>query len=259
MKKIIIILFSLGFVFSGCTPSSEQLKKAIKKDPSIVYVAIEQDPEKFIEVMNKAARLAQAKKATKILEADKLKREEQFKTPLQPVIEKDRASFGTANAPITIVAYYDFESIQCGRGHKVVQEVMKSYPNRVTYIVKHMPTEARNWSFLSAQYYEAIARQNSAKAFSYASQVLDSQDQLRAKGVEHLKQIANGLGLDMNKLKQDLQDMNIVNRIRADSLEASRLGFTGTPGFLVNGVAIKGPYPASEFKAIIDRHLAANK
>jgi protein-disulfide isomerase len=35
----------------------------------------------------------------------------------------------------------------------------------------------------------------------------------------------------------------------------SKNGIQGTPGFFVNGVAVKGAYPASHFKGIIDRWL----
>ena len=37
--------------------------------------------------------------------------------------------------------------------------------------------------------------------------------------------------------------------------EAAAFGFTGTPGFLINGVSLKGAYPAAAFKEVIDRHL----
>jgi hypothetical protein len=37
--------------------------------------------------------------------------------------------------------------------------------------------------------------------------------------------------------------------------EAKKFSFSGTPGFLVNGVFLKGAYPFSEFKTIIDKHL----
>ena len=47
MKKTIVLAFALAFGLSGCAPSAKQLKEAIEKDPSIVFVAIEKDPEKF--------------------------------------------------------------------------------------------------------------------------------------------------------------------------------------------------------------------
>ena len=55
----LITFAAAALTFSSCAPSAKQLKEAIEKDPSIVFVAIEKDPAKFIEVVNKAAQDAQ--------------------------------------------------------------------------------------------------------------------------------------------------------------------------------------------------------
>ena len=44
--------------------------------------------------------------------------------------------------------------------------------------------------------------------------------------------------------------------VEADLDEGRRFGFTGTPGFLVNGVALMGAHPIGDFEQIINRHLA---
>jgi len=61
----------------------------------------------------------------------------------------------------------------------------------------------------------------------------------------------------MKKLKQDLNSEIVRKRIEADAVEARKFSFTGTPGFLVNGVSIRGAYPLSEFESVIERHLAS--
>ena len=61
----------------------------------------------------------------------------------------------------------------------------------------------------------------------------------------------------MGKLAADLKgkaDM-IKKRIDADMEEAQKNGIEGTPGFLINGVTLKGAYPFPEFKKIIDEWL----
>jgi protein-disulfide isomerase len=59
-------------------------------------------------------------------------------------------------------------------------------------------------------------------------------------------------------VKKDLENPKIMERINADIEEARGFGITGTPGFIINGVSLRGAYPFSEFKAIIDRHLGSN-
>ncbi|MFN9068147.1 MAG: thiol:disulfide interchange protein, partial [Bdellovibrionales bacterium] len=55
--KISLSLASLSL--AACAPSASQLKKVVEENPDVVFVAIEKNPDKFIEVVNKAAQDAQ--------------------------------------------------------------------------------------------------------------------------------------------------------------------------------------------------------
>jgi protein-disulfide isomerase len=37
--------------------------------------------------------------------------------------------------------------------------------------------------------------------------------------------------------------------------EAKKFNMSGTPGFVINGVSLRGAYPFASFKEIIDMHL----
>jgi protein-disulfide isomerase len=74
-----------------------------------------------------------------------------------------------------------------------------------------------------------------------------------------LKDSAKKVGADLKRLEKDLKDEKITKIIEADMEEAKKFNFSGTPGFLINGVSLRGAYPFSEFKDIIDRHLKAAK
>ena len=255
MKKAIVLLAGLGFALSACTPSPKQLKEAVEKDPSIVFAAIEKDPEKFIDVVNKAAREAQQKGAEKAAQDEGKKRDEEFANPLKPVIEEGRASEGPKDAKITIVEYSDFECPYCGRGYQTLREVMKAYPNQIFFVFKHLPLDFHPKALPAAKYFEAVARQSAEKAYKFHDLVFENQGDLRSKGDAFLKDSAKKAGADMKKLDKDLADPKLMDRINADMEEAKKFNFSGTPGFLINGVSLRGAYPFSEFKSIIDRQL----
>jgi len=256
---MIMLLAGLAFAMTACAPSAKQLKEAIENDPSIVFVAIEKDPEKFIEVVNKAARDAQGKGAEKAQQEEAQKRDQEFANPIQAKVEEGRAILGPANAKITIIEYSDFECPYCARGYQTVKEVMKAYPNDVRLVFKHLPLDFHPKAMPAAKYFEAVARQGAEKAYIYHDFIFEDQAALRTRGEAFMKEAAKKAGADMKKLEKDLADPKLMERIEADMAEARQFDFSGTPGFLINGVSLRGAYPFAEFKTIIDRHLASGK
>ncbi|MFV8248593.1 DsbA family protein [Bdellovibrio bacteriovorus] len=250
---------ALALTLVNCAPSAKQLKEAVEKDPSIVFAAIEKDPEQFIEVVNKAAQNAQRKAQEKAVAEEGKKRDDEFKNPLKPAIEEGRVIFGPKDAKVTIIEYSDFECPYCAKGHATVDEVMKAYPKDVRVVYKHLPLDFHPMAMPAAQYFEAIALQDAAKAEKFYNLVFENQGELRTKKEGALKDAAKKAGADMKKLEKDLNSEVVKKRIEADMEEARKFNFSGTPGFLINGVSLRGAYPFADFKEIIDRHLAEAK
>lgn len=260
LKKFAVIgLAAMAFVLTNCTPSGDALKKAIEKDPSIVFVAIEKDPEKFIEVVNTAAQNAQKRSQEKAVEEEGKKRDEEFKNPLKPEIDETRVIFGKKDAPITIVEYSDFECPYCSRGYQTLKQVEKEYGDKVRVVFKHLPLDFHPKALPAAKYFEAIARQDHGKAEKFHDAMFENQGRLKNEGEKYMNEVAKKLGVDMKKLEKDLKDESLMKRIQADQEEAAKFNFTGTPGFLINGVSLRGAYPFPEFKTIIDKHLSTTK
>jgi len=192
------------------------------------------------------------------LKKDK-KRDEEFASPLKPTIDEARVFFGPKDAKITIVEYSDFECPYCSKGHATIDEVMKAYPKDVRVIYKHLPLDFHPMAMPAARYFEAIAMQDHAKAEKFYNTVFENQGELRTKKEGFLKDSAKKVGADMKRLEKDLKDEKITKIIEADMEEAKKFNFSGTPGFLINGLSLRGAYPFAEFKDIIDRHLKAAK
>lgn len=247
------IALSLGLV--ACAPSASQLKKAIEKDPSIVFVAIEKAPDQFIEVVNKAAREAQTRQQQKEMQEEQGKRDAEFKNPLKPAIDESRPFMGKKDAKVTIVEFSDFECPYCSRGFHTAKEVLKEYPNDVRILFKHLPLDFHPKALPAAKYFEAIAIQDGEKAIKYHDTIFSNQDKLRSEGEAYMKSVAKSLGVNMKKLETDVASEAVMKKIQADIDEARGFEISGTPGFIINGVSLRGAYPFSEFKSIIDKHL----
>jgi len=251
-------MLALGLVvmaLSACAPTAKQIKEAIEKDPSIVFVAIEKEPDKFIEVVNKAAQDAQRKAQEKAMDEEKRQRDEEFKNPLKAEVEEGRVIFGNKNAKVTIIEYSDFECPYCSKGYNTVKEILNTYKDDVRVVFKHLPLPMHPEARPAAEYFEAVAKQSHEMAHKFHDLVFENQNELRGKKDAFLKDAAKKVGADLGKLAKDLKDESIAKRIDADSAEANKFNFSGTPGFIINGVSLRGAYPAQDFKEIIDRHL----
>tara|TARA_B110001454_G_C12723300_1_gene436389 strand:+ start:52788 stop:53597 length:810 start_codon:yes stop_codon:yes gene_type:complete len=251
-----LVLVAGAFVLVQCAPSAKQLKEAVEKDPSIMFVAIEKDPEKFIEVVNKAAQEAQKKQQEKMANEEKNQRDAEYANPLKPEIDESRVIFGKKDAPVTIVEYSDFECPYCSRGYQTVKQVKAEYGDKVRVLFKHLPLDFHPMAEPAARYYEAIAMQDHAKAEKFHDKVFENQGELKSGKEGFLKKAAKDVGANMAKLEKDLKDEKISKRIQADMEEAQKFGIRGTPGFVINGISLRGALPFNEFKDVIDKHLA---
>ena len=260
MKASLKALSSSLLVVAGlvaCAPSAPQLKKVMEDNPDILYSVIQKDPKKFLDVVNEAAQKARSAEEQKFVEEEKNRREEEFKNPKKPEIDDKRAAIGPKDAPVTIVEYSDFQCPYCRKGHATMDEVAKAYGDKVRIVFKELPIERIHpMAMIAAKYYESVALQDPAKATKFKAIVFEKQDKLVAEGEKFLEATTKEVGANVAKVKKDLTSDEVKKRIEGDTTEANKFGFSGTPGYLVNGVSIKGAYPFEEFKSIIDRQLA---
>lgn len=253
------LVATLAFAIAACAPSAKQLKEAVEKDPSIVFTAIEKNPDKFIEVVMKAQQEAQKVAGDRAQEEEKKQRDAEYANPLKPEIDETRVIFGNKAAPITIVEFSDFQCPYCSRGYQTVQQVRKEYGDKVRIVFKHLPLDFHPLAMPAAKYFEAIAQQSAEKAEKFHDMIFENQGMLKDKGEAYFAEVTKKVGADLKKVQAALKDEKIQKRIDADMAEAKNFNMSGTPGFIINGVSLRGAYPFPAFKEIIDRHLASAK
>lgn len=228
------------------------MEKTLKDNPEILFNTIKAHPKAFLDTVNEAVELAKAQMADQAMEED-------FNNRKEPAIEEGRAIFGPKDAPITIVEYSDFQCPFCTRGYHTMNQVEEKYGDKVRIVYKHLPLDTHPQALPAAQYFEAIALQDPKKAEKFHDIIFEKQNELNEKKEKFLDQAAKEVGADLAKVKKDIKSKAVNDRINADMEEAQKFGFSGTPGFLVNGVAVRGAYPAEHFTMIIDRLLEEKK
>lgn len=258
MKKLICL--SMTFATVGCaTVNDSQIQSAIEKNPDIVFSAIEKHPEKFMAIVQKAAQSAQRKEQENAEKSQRDAMEKEFKNPLKPEMGTDRIYKGAVNAPITIVEYADFQCPYCVRGFGVMNQVLEAYKGKVRVLFKNLPLPMHAMAVPAAKRYEAIGLQDKAKATAFHDELFKNADKLNSDGEKYLDALAKKLKVDLVKMKKDMDSPVVKSRMEADAKEAESFDISGTPGYIVDGVSVRGAYPFETFKQIIDRKLAEKK
>lgn len=246
--KYLLLLSSL--IILGACSSGYNLEKELNDNPDIMVNFIKKHPEKVIGALTDAANELQRKQQKNKQQEEQKDLLYYFKNPLKPNIRKDETIRGNKNGSITIVKYSDFECPYCQRGFETVKAVMEKYPNEVRYIYKHLPLSFHPNAMMAAQYYEAIRLQDEEKSFKFHDNLFNNLSKVR-EGDSYFKKLAVELKVDLKKLEKELESEAVKNRIQEDMMEARKFKIQGTPGFVINGVPLKGAYPISHFEKII--------
>ena len=77
----------------------------------------------------------------------------------------------------------------------------------------------------------------------------------RALTDETIEKYARQLGLNMQSFRRDLQDPEILKRIKAEQTQGAVVGARGTPAFFINGRFLSGAQPLEAFEKTIDAAL----
>lgn len=167
-----------------------------------------------------------------------------------PVPVGDSPSKGPATAPVTIVAFGDFECPYCARGHATMESVIEHYGQDVRLVYKHSPLPFHSYAFLAARASVAAHRQDKFWAF---------HDALYARKAEIdekvLYDVAKEAGLNMRKFDGQMNDLDLDAAIEDDQRLAAALGVTGTPAYFINGRPIAGAQPEIQFRLMIEEEL----
>jgi protein-disulfide isomerase len=98
----------------------------------------------------------------------------------------------------------------------------------------------------------AIAAEKQGRFKEYKKILFNNQKKTNRN---FLLNTAKSPGMNLPRFTRDMDSPETEKMIRADMTEARKFGITGTPAFVINGVALKGAYPLKEFRTVIDKHL----
>lgn len=169
--------------------------------------------------------------------------------PLHRVPIGDAPVRGPADAPITIVAFTDFECPYCARAVTILEAVRARYRDQTRLVLRHNPLPYHEHAALAHEATEEARAQGGDEAFwAMHDRLFAFRDLSLPKLVQH----ARALGLDVARFELALTDRRHRERVEADTALGRTFGVSGTPTFFVNGRKLTGAKPPEAFAALID-------
>lgn len=235
----LIAIFSMVIAISGCNSSAQSTNNLTNPElEKQVLQIIRDNPEVIIESVQAYQQEQQQQK-----QASQQEILQQFKDNPQEQIG-DSPTFGSTAQKIVLYEFSDFQCPFCAKAQENLKEFMDKNQDRVTLVFKHLPlTRIHPQAIPAAK--ASWAAQQQGKFWEYHDALFEQQDKL---GEELYLEIANNLGLDVDKFNSDRQSEAATTSIEKDVKLAQKLGVSGTPFFVMNGETFSGAVKLSQME-----------
>lgn len=239
---IVLAVFLSGVFASAASadgPDAAAIRQALQAHPEIVLDILRENSETLLDIVQQGADQRRRQALRRQWEEDSRN--------VKRVALEGRPSRGPQNAPVTLVAFSDFTCAYCQQAAFTVENLLKRYPGKIRYVYKEAATSEQ--ARLAARWFLAASRQDEARAWRLYALLFDAQERLMADPQTVLAELTAMTGLDPKSITADLKVNGKVydEIIDADVADAKRLGFVGTPYFLVDNMVIRGALPLENF------------
>jgi len=166
-----------------------------------------------------------------------------FQTNLNKLDTKDAATFGPADAPVTIVEFGDLECPDCRMEAPLIRHnVPETFPGKVRVYFKDFPLESLHpWARAAAIDGRCIYHQDAETFWKFYDWIYETQDQIEPDNLNmKVAAWAGQNGLDAAKLGQCMETKATEAEVQRSIDEGHALDVHGTPTLFINGRKIGG-------------------
>src|ERR1700756_4315880 len=229
-----------GFIViahSGAVRAAEIPTEQRQAIEGIIHDYLLHNPDVLIEALHgaedKLNREADAKATT--VRGDR--RTEIFDDPATPV-------GGNPQGDVTIVEFFDYRCPYCKQVLPSLQALLKE-DHKLRFVYKEMPVLGPA-SVTAAHAAPAAQREGKNEAFHNA--MMATKGQITD---ETVYKVAGSVGLDIDRLKQDMIAPEIDRTLKANLALAEELNIRGTPGFIIGKKIVPGALDLDALKNMV--------
>ncbi|MBL1147857.1 MAG: DsbA family protein [Pseudomonadota bacterium] len=197
---------------------------------AIVLDVIKDNPQVILETVNAYLQKQQGERQQVALEEHSSR------------LFKGSPIAGNPEGDVTVVEFFDYRCGYCKRAWETVDRLMKEDKN-LRVVFKDFPILGPE-SETAARW--ALAAEKQGKYLEFHHELMTHRG---AFDVDTLSAMAEKLGLNAGRMRQDAQSADVSTTIQMNRALANDLGITGTPGFVVEDQLISGAVP---YESMVD-------
>lgn len=175
-------------------------------------------------------------------------------THREALVRMHSATLGRAEAPVQLVEFFDPACGTCAEFYPLVKKMTAEHREEIRLVLRYAPFHPGSDQVVKAL--EASKRQG--KYWQAVEALLESQSQWvvqhRAQPDRIWEPLARA-GLDVERLKTDMQSPEIARVVAQDVADANTLGVSATPEYFVNGRPLPS-FGYQQLRKLVDEELA---
>ena len=156
---------------------------------------------------------------------------------------------GPSNARVTVVEFSDFQCPFCAKAAVEVNLVMQKFPNDVRVVFKQFPLDSHSQAALAGE--ASLAAQAQGKFWEMHDKMYAN---FRAISRDHILTWAKEIGLDVDRLRADLDSHKYAGRMKAEEQEGEKAGVQGTPTFFIDGRKLNATFDVATVTPLLQKH-----
>ena len=229
----------------AAAPFSGALAQQTPPDATADRAAIEQivreyllaHPEILVEALTAYQEKQEAEQANAQRQALVSRQDELFKNPTSPVA-------GNPQGDVTLVEFFDYQCGYCKSVHADVRRLLDQ-DGKVRLVLKEFPILGP--ASLTASR-AALAAQKQGKYDAMHNALMENRGQLDD---DKIMRIAGSVGLDVERLKKDMQAPEIQDALQRNLRLAGELNIRGTPAFVIGDQIVPGAVSLERLKEMV--------
>jgi protein-disulfide isomerase len=241
---ILVVLGGLYYFSNGTETSKGTFTPSEKREiEKIVHDYLINEPEVLVKASQELQRKSRQQQMETALAAISENKEE--------LLDEKSPFIGNPEGDIILIKFMDYQCVHCKNMEKVVEELIQENPN-LKVIIKELPILGQPSLTASKA---ALAAAEQGKFAELHKALLSEKERLND---EKVLALAKQLGLDIDKLKKDMEAEAVDQEIKETYNLARKMAIQATPFFVVMANPEKGNEAAMILPGAVPKeHLQA--